>query len=137
MNQPELETVIPVIREEMVVGKDVRKTGTVRVRKTVHEIEDIVRAQLMSEQAQITRRPMDELVDSAPPVRMEGNDVVIPVVEEFVVVTKQLRVVEEIRISKSQLMSNFEQPVTLLGEEVIVERQAADEGARVRTASEY
>lgn len=115
-------TVIPVLQEEITVGKEVRQTGTVRVKKTVHEIEETVRANLISEKTEVTRVPKDELLQAAPPIRTEGDEVVIPVVKEFVIVTKQLRLIEEIRINKSQITTAFEQPVTLLSEEVVIER---------------
>ena len=115
-------TVIPVLQEEITVGKEVRQTGTVRVKKTVHEIEEIVRANLISEKTEVTRVPKDELLQSAPPIRTEGDEVIIPVVKEFVIVTKQLRLIEEIRINKTQITTPFEQPVTLLSEEVVIER---------------
>ena len=116
-------TVIPVLREELLVGKEVRQTGTVRVKKTVHEIQELVRENLLSEKAQVTRVPKNEAIQSAPPIRTEGDEVIIPVVEEVLVVTKQLRLVEEIRISKSQVTTPYEEQVTLLGEEVTIERE--------------
>ncbi len=117
-----VNTVIPVLKEEVTVGKEVRQTGTLRVTKTVHETEEVVRANLLSEKAQVTRIPKDEVVQEAPPIRTEGDEVVVSVVKEVVVVTKQLRLVEELRISKSQVTTPFEESISLLSEEVVIER---------------
>ncbi len=117
-----INTVIPVLKEEVTIGKEVRQTGTLRVTKTVHEAEEIVRANLLSEKAQVTRVPKDEVVQAAPPIRNEGDEVVVSIVKEVLVVTKQLRLVEELRISKSQVTTPFEESVSLLSEEVVIER---------------
>jgi uncharacterized protein (TIGR02271 family) len=116
------EFVVPVVREELDVRKEVLRTGTVRVRKIVHEAPESVSELLTSENIEIERIPMDVLVDAAPPIRMEGDVTVISIVEEVLVVTKQLRLKEELRIAKRQSRSEYRQEVTLRSEEVIVER---------------
>ncbi|MFL6464962.1 MAG: YsnF/AvaK domain-containing protein [Bryobacteraceae bacterium] len=116
------ELVVPVLKEELEVHKELRKTGTVRVRRTVHELEEVVSESLASETVDVQRIPMDLIVDSPPQVRTEGDVMIIPVVREEVVVTKQLRVVEELRVTKRKSVSDYRENVTVRAEEVVIER---------------
>ena len=93
-----------------------------RLHKIVHESPEIISEVLAAESIDVERVPMDVLVDAPPPVRMEGDVTVISVVEEVLVVTKQLRVKEELRIIRKQSVSNFYQEVGLRSEELVVER---------------
>lgn len=120
------EFTVPVIQEELDVRKQVHSTGTVRLRKLVTESPEIVSEVLASENIEIERVPMDRIVDAPPPVRMEGDVTVISIIEEVLVVTKQLRLKEELRITKRRSVSNFYQEVSLRNEEVIVERAEQD-----------
>lgn len=126
------EIVLPVIREEIEVRKEIYKTGTVRIRKTVHELEEIVSENLASETVQVERVPVDRIVDSLPAVRLEGEVTVIPVVKEELIITKQLRVVEELRVTKRVSVSEYREPVTLRAEEVVIERMDS-EGSEIKT----
>jgi uncharacterized protein (TIGR02271 family) len=116
------EVIIPVLREELEVHKEIRKTGTVRVRKTVRELEEVVNESLASETADVERVPMNLIVGSPPPVRTEGNVTIIPVVKEELIVTKQWRVIEELRVTKRISTSDYHENVTVRAEEVTVER---------------
>lgn len=116
------EVVIPVLREEVEIHKEVRKTGTVRVRKTVRELEEAVHESLSSDTVEVQRVPVNLLVDSPPPVRTEGDVTIISVVKEELVVRKQWRVVEEWRVTRRESISDYHENVTVCAEEVTVER---------------
>jgi stress response protein YsnF len=116
------KVVVPVLKEELEIRKELRKTGTVRVLKTVRELEEVVSEALASEKVDVQRIPMDLIVDSPPQVRTEGDVTIIPVVKEELVVTKQLRVVEELRVTKHKSVSDYRETVTVRAEEVTVER---------------
>jgi len=116
------ELVVPVLREELEIRKDVFSTGAVRVSKVVHEHPELISELLVSEHIEVERVPMDIAIDAPPPVRMEGEVTVIPVVEEVLVVTKQLRLKEELRMFKRRSVSEYRQEVTLRSEELVVER---------------
>jgi hypothetical protein len=116
------EVVLPVIREEWQIHKELRDTGTVRVVKTQVEREETVRDQLLVESAEVERLVVNRVVTEVPPVRVENGVTIIPVVREFAVVVKELRVVEEIHIRQRVSGVPFEQPVVLQEEAVTVER---------------
>jgi uncharacterized protein (TIGR02271 family) len=116
-------TVIPVIEEQLQVGKKVVETGSVRINKVVHEEEVKVETPVVVEKLDIERIPINQYVESAPPaVRYEGDVMIVPILEEVVVVQKRLRLVEELRITKRQEHTQVSQPVVLRREEVTVER---------------
>jgi uncharacterized protein (TIGR02271 family) len=118
--------VVPVIEEELRVGKRVVETGRVRIHKTVHEHEEVVDEPLMREEYDVERVPIDEFVDGPVGPRHEGETLVVPVLEEVLVVEKRLVVREELRITRRRTEERRPQRVTLLSEEVSVERTDTD-----------
>jgi len=121
--------VLPVIEEQLQVGKKVVETGSVRISKIVHEEEVKVETPVVVEKLDIERIPINQYVDAAPPaVRYEGDVMIVPILEEVVVVEKRLRLVEELRITKRQEHTQVSQPVILRREEVTVDRLDNSEG---------
>ncbi|MDQ2841243.1 MAG: YsnF/AvaK domain-containing protein [Acidobacteriota bacterium] len=119
----EQKVVIPVVEEELEVHKVVHATGSVRIQKIVHQSEKIVSEDLTSDTIHVERVPMDVIVESPPPVRTEGEVTIIPVLKEVLVLTKQLHLVEELRITRRSTVVNQQQTVTLRAEELVVDRQ--------------
>lgn len=115
--------VIPVVQEYLEVSKELQTTGLVQVRKYIHKKEALVSELLTAETVEVERVPRNEIVETAPPVRTEGGTTIIPVLEEVLVVTKQLRLIEEVRITRRVSSSVHEELVTLRAEEVEIERQ--------------
>ncbi|WP_128545243.1 YsnF/AvaK domain-containing protein [Larkinella soli] len=119
----EPKQVIPVIEERIVVDKQVVETGSVRVSKRVSEEEKTFEIPVLSEEYSVERVPVNQYIETPPEaVRYEGDTMILPVLQEVVVVEKRLLLVEEIRISKNQKMTSASQQVTLRREEVIVDR---------------
>jgi uncharacterized protein (TIGR02271 family) len=119
--------VVPVMEEELRVGKRVVETGRVRVTKHVHEREEIVDEPLMREEYDVERVPIDEFVDEPVGPRHEGETLIVPVLEEVLVVEKRLVVREELRITRRMTEERRPQRVKLLSEEVSVERAEVDD----------
>lgn len=117
-------TVIPIIQEEIVVDKYVVEKGKVRVSKRISQHEEIIDEPLFHEEVKIERVPINKIIDAAPPVRQEGDMMIIPVVEEQVFVQKRLVLVEELRVRKQVIETHQPQTVTLLKEQVEIERVA-------------
>lgn len=76
----------PVVRE------------VVRIARTTTEEARDVEVPVRAERIEVERVPVDRVVDVAPPVRREGDTLIVPCVEEVLVVEKRLRVREELRI---------------------------------------
>ena len=115
-------TVIPVIEETPTLVKEVVESGKVRLSKTISEREELVDVPLFREEVRVERVPVNLYVETAPVVRQEGETLIIPVVEERVVVQKKLFLVEELRVHKEVVEHHEPQPVTLRREEVTVKR---------------
>jgi uncharacterized protein (TIGR02271 family) len=98
------------------------ETGRVRVSKTVREREEVVDEPFLRQEVSVERVPIDRFVDGPVPARYEGNTLVIPVLEEVLVVEKRLRLKEEVRVTKIQSEASEPQTVTLRSEEMTVER---------------
>jgi uncharacterized protein (TIGR02271 family) len=118
--------VIPLAAETFTVEKHESITGVVRIHKTVTEHQELVDAPTFSESVQVERVARGEWVDSIPQIRYEGQTMIIPVVEEVLVVEKRLRLREELRVTKQRVEDNTPQSVTLRREEVTIDREKID-----------
>src|SRR5512144_601574 len=115
--------VIPVIEETLQVGKRVVDTGGVRVTKRVHERLETVDEPLLKDEVVVEHRPVERLLDGAEPaVRYEGDTLVIPVVDDVLIVQKRRWLREEVRITRRAHEVRKPQEVTLRREQVTVER---------------
>jgi uncharacterized protein (TIGR02271 family) len=119
--------VVPVIAEELDVQKRVVETGKVRITKVVHEHQTCVDEPLVGEEVEVTRVPIQRVVDGPIPVRYEDDTVIVSILEEVLVVEKRLRLKEELHIRKRRVETHRPQHITLRSEEALVERLERDE----------
>lgn len=112
--------VLPVVEEQVEVTTR-QTTSGVRVNKRVNTREELVEAPAWIEEVQVERFPRNQVVTEAISPYYEGETLVIPVVEEELVIQKRLVITEEVRITRQRKQVNRQQPVTLRQEEVIVE----------------
>jgi uncharacterized protein (TIGR02271 family) len=122
--------VIPLVAEDVAVSKAARETGRVRVIKTTSEWEETVDEPLAREQVQIERVSINRPVEGPMESRQEGDTLIIPVVEEELVIQKRLLLKEEIRITKQRIEEQRPQTVTLRRQEVDIERVPTQEGGQ-------
>jgi uncharacterized protein (TIGR02271 family) len=128
---------VPVIEEELEVGKRRVEGDRVSVRTVSRERTELVEQPLESMEVEVERIAINRQIDSAPDVRNEGETLVIPVVEERLVVEKRLFLREEIHVHRRRTVTRFRQNVTLRSQEVIVERRdAAADLERTETPQE-
>ncbi len=126
MKDQRTEEVLPLLEEELRVGKRNVVTGKVRVRTVIDTVEEIARADLEEERVEVTRVPIDREVSAPPTVRTEGDVVIVPVLEEVLIVEKRLVLKEELHIRRHLARENVEVPVTLRKERAVVERLTPD-----------
>jgi len=93
------EAVVPVVEEELKVGKRAVEKGGVRVSTHVTETPVEEQVHLREEHVKVQRRPVDRAAGAADVAFKEGTIEVTERAEEAVV-TKQARVIEEVVISK-------------------------------------
>jgi uncharacterized protein (TIGR02271 family) len=107
-----------------------------QIDKRVHARTETIETVLRHEQPVIERVAINRVVTEPPPVRQEGDTLVIPVLEEVAVVERRLVLREEIRVRRQEIVEPFRQDVTLRTEEVVFTPPSGDEGAVPPTHSE-
>lgn len=129
---------VPVVQEEALVEKRVIDTGRgVRIHKIVAEHPSQIDETLMHDEVQVSHVPIDRIValDQAPATRYEGDTLVVPVLEEVLVVERRLRIKEELRITRTRREERHLDTVMLRREQVSVQR-FDEAGDRPSTSSE-
>ena len=114
--------IVPIIEEELKITREKIITGGVRVHKTVAERTEVVDEPTFQEQIEVEHITVNQFVAEPPPVRYEGDVMIVPLLEEVLVVEKRLVLREEIRVSKRREIVNKPQQVVLRREEATVER---------------
>jgi len=94
------ETVIPIIEEQLRLGKRTVEKGTAQVRTSVAEVPVQESVTLREESVTVERRPVDRAVENAPAAFREGT-IEITEMAEVPVVTKEAHVVEEVVVGKN------------------------------------
>jgi uncharacterized protein (TIGR02271 family) len=120
------EEVIQLVEETASVGKRQVVTGRVRVQTVTDTIEELAHADVKRETVEVTRVPIDRMVETAPEIRTEGDVTIVPVLEEVLVVEKRLVLKEELHIRRRVAAETVEVPVTLRKQRAVVERIAPD-----------
>ncbi len=120
-SEDRLETVIPVVEETVRIGTQPIETDRVVIRKTVHQHDEKIESLLHSEELVIERVPIGEVVAEIPATREEGDTVIVPVLEEQLVVEKRLFLKEEVRIRRVAKTQPVQRTVQLRREQVTAE----------------
>ena len=118
----EAPVVVPLVAETVEVGKRRVETGRVVVRKTVKTTERVVDEPLVSEEVEVVRVPINRPIAEAVGPRQEGDTLIVPLLEEVLVVEKRLILREEVRITRRKVERRAPETVTLRSEEATVER---------------
>jgi stress response protein YsnF len=116
---------VPVLQEDAWIERRVVDTGRgVRIHKTVAEHPCQIDERLVREGVEVSHVPVDRIValDQAPATRYEGDTLVVPILEEVLVVERRLRIKEELRITRTRREAHHAETVMLKSEQVSVER---------------
>lgn len=115
--------VVPLHAEEMSVSTRRVPVGGVRLHKRVVERQEVLEQPVFRDHANVERVTVNRMVEGAPPsVRHEGDTMIVPLLEEVLVVEKRLMVREELHVRLSRVLERDTQTVTLRREEAQVER---------------
>lgn len=113
---------IELVEEQLEVSKRDVERGRVIVRTRVEEREELAEAVLHQEEVEVERVARGIVVEAIPAVREEDGVLIVPVIEEQLVLSTRLFLKEEIRISKSTRREIVREPVRLRGERVEIVR---------------
>ena len=139
------ETALPLLAEEVAVSKQVVETGRVQIARVTHEHEALIDELLARETVEIDRIPIGQHIDAMPAVREEGDTIVVPIVEEVLVVERRLFLKEEVRIRRVRSTDRHRETVTLRHQEAVVTRlpvetpaagQSPDSGEKVHQSNQ-
>jgi uncharacterized protein (TIGR02271 family) len=114
--------VLPVMEETLAVDTRPVETGRIRIRKVVHEREELVDPPLLREEVVIERVPVNRVVEGPIPVRYEGDTMILSLLEEVLVVETRLLLTEEVHITTRRTDTHTPARVTLRHEDVTIER---------------
>jgi len=114
------------LTEDVSVSKRRVVTGRVRVSTVTHERDKLVDELLTQENVDIERRPIGRPIEAAPEIREEGETIVIPIVEEVLVVERRLFLKEEVRVRRARQTVRHQQVVKLREQEALVARLEAE-----------
>ena len=120
------ETVIPLVAEEMQVSKTQVETGRLHLRRETEEHVQTVSVPLANVGWEVEHVPVEQVVDAQPEIRQVGETIIFPLVEERMVVKRELWLREEIHVRKvtSVVEKSADFPVK---RDVLVERRTEAE----------
>lgn len=118
--------VLQLHAEAVVIAKSVRKT-LVRATRTTRSRDQAVEEDLVRESVVVDRVTINRVVDVVPPVREEGDVIIVPVVEEIVVVERRLILKEEIHLRRVRTTERHIETVALREQEIAITRTAIDD----------
>ena len=121
------EQVIPLAEEALHVCKRTVETGRVRIALSTETVEDVLRDTLRTRRAEVERVQIDREVAEPPQTRQEGDLLIVPLVEEILVVERRLILREEIRLRFIEGEEAVDLPVERRIQRATVERLPAAE----------
>ena len=127
------ETVIPLFEERLAVTRQVVPTARVQVSRATHSREELVDELLSREKVEVERVAIGQPVETMPPVREEGDYLIIPVVEEVLKIERVLVLKEEVRIRRVQHTERYQERVTLRRQQAVVNRLPIDESTAMES----
>jgi len=116
------EGAIPLVEEHVTVDKRVVETGRVRIRSVVDEKLVRVSEELERDDVVIERVAVNREVTEPPRSREENGVLIVPILEEVVVVEKRLVLKEELHIRRQPQRERIEEAVRLRSMRAEVER---------------
>ena len=115
--------VVALIEERLEVATVVSQTGSLRVRVEAPPYSEAVTLDLARETYRAVTIPVGTPADQQREPYHDGDDLVIPVYEERLVVERRLYLKEEVRLTRVRQVDHEVQQVPLRRERAIVERR--------------
>ena len=125
---------IPLARERLKIDRRQVDVSRVIVKTTTETEPVVVDEPIEADDVTIERTPVGRFLDEPALPRYERDVLVIPIMEEVVVVTRRLRLVEEVRIKRRVITRRHQETVPVRRQRLEVtrrpERTAADSPKR-------
>ena len=120
------EILVPLSEEQASIAKRRIVTGRVQVSRVTCEHEQLLDETLAREQVEVERTPIGKVVEVPPSVREEGDTIIIPIVEEILVVERRLLLKEEVRVRRVRSSESHRERVMLRRQEAIITRDSVE-----------
>jgi uncharacterized protein (TIGR02271 family) len=115
---------VELAQEQLEISKREVERSRIVIRTRVEERDEVAELELQQEEVTVERIPRGVPVDAKPATREENGVLIVPIVEEQLVVTTRLILKEELRISRRTRTELVRQPVRLrAAERAEVERR--------------
>jgi uncharacterized protein (TIGR02271 family) len=118
---------IPIVAERARIEKQTVPTGRVRITSRVESRCETLCEELVAQSVSVERVPVDREVATPPGIRNEGDVLIIPVVEQRLVVEKRWVVTAELHVRRQEHSEAVEIPIELRSTHVSVERAEASQ----------
>jgi uncharacterized protein (TIGR02271 family) len=119
--------VVPLYAEEISVVTRKSATGRVRVSTRTREQEELVDQTLWNEQVIVERVPVGKIITEMPRIRKDGETIIVPIVDEVLVVQRRLILKEEVHIRRERKTERHLERVKVRKQEAVITRLAADQ----------
>ncbi|WP_222185025.1 YsnF/AvaK domain-containing protein [Geminicoccus harenae] len=113
---------VELLEEQLQLRKHLVELGRVLIETKVETTPHVVEALLKEEEIKVERVPVGEFVEEVPPIREENGVLIIPVLEERLVVQTRLMLKEELRVSKTVSEELVRRTIPLRAEHATVTR---------------
>ena len=113
---------LSLLEEQLSVVRQRIEGDTIRVSTVTSTTEEHVAEEISHERIEVEHIAIGRHVDTAPPVREEGEVTIIPIVEEILVIEKRLFLKEEVHIRRVRVPATHRETITLRKQDVVVER---------------
>ncbi|WP_159712676.1 YsnF/AvaK domain-containing protein [Geminicoccus flavidas] len=123
ISTPPADQKVELLEERVEVGVRQVDRARVVVETQVETRQHAVEAWLDHEEVQVERVPVGTVIEAVPPVREEGGVVIVPVVEERLVMRTELVLKEELRITRTVRKQLVRQEVPLRSEHATIRRE--------------
>jgi uncharacterized protein (TIGR02271 family) len=130
----EPEASIPLVQEHLTVDKRAVETGRVRIHTVIDEKLMRVAEDLERDDVTIERVAVNREVTEPPRTREEDGVLIVPIVEEVVVVEKRLVLKEELHVRRSRKRERVDAAVRVKSMRAEVQRVAPHEPIATTTA---
>lgn len=117
--------IVPLHTEDVSIARQQAVTGRVEVSIVSRQHEHLVNELLRRESVEIERVPVGQIVERAPQVRQEGDTLIIPVMEEVLVVERRLVLKEEVRVRRVRTTRRHLERVQLRRQETVITRRSS------------
>jgi uncharacterized protein (TIGR02271 family) len=105
--------VLQLYAEDATIVRQTVESGRVRVSKVTRTRDQLVDEMLLRTGVDVKRIPVGREIEAIPEVKDDGELIIIPVVEETIVVQRQLVLKEELHIRRVQSTERYQETVKL------------------------